>query len=131
MVLVHFLVQYLNKIAKPKVKKGDGFVGFGKPDPFNQNDDDQVDAGETNAIGNYWDYSFENHWDFVPHESDDDSFVQVASKKAAKKGDGFDIFGKPVNQNDDDQVDAGEPNRRTCRSLNGCGDIFCYLCYPD
>ena len=24
-------------------KKGDGFDGFGAPDPFNQNDDDEVD----------------------------------------------------------------------------------------
>ena len=23
------------------------------------------------------------------------------------------------------------PKRRTCHSPNGCGKIFCYLCYPD
>jgi hypothetical protein len=49
---------------------------------------------------------------------------------------------QPNNQNDDDQVDAGEPNapaaenpnqdaclRRTCADPNGCGNIFCYECY--
>merc|ERR550514_550638 len=94
-----------------KVKKGDGFDGFGTPDPFNQNDDDQVDAGEPNAP------DAENPNDDAnmvsdDDDSDDDSFVQVASKKVAKKGDGFDGFGTPdpFNQNDDDDVDAGEPN---------------------
>merc|ERR1719399_2118903 len=45
-------------------------------------------------------------------EDDDDSFVQVASKKSKRKGDGFDGFGSPdpFNRNDDDEVDAGEPN---------------------
>jgi len=92
-----------------KVAKGDGFDGFGTPDPFNQNDDDQVDAGEPNAPDQ------ENPNDDANMVSDDDaddddSFVQVASKVA--KGDGFDGFGTPdpFNQNDDDQVDAGEPN---------------------
>merc|ERR1711943_145085 len=68
-----------------KVTKGDGFDGFGTPDPFNQNDDDEVDQGEPNAPEN------EN-----PNEDadDDDSFVQVASK-ATKRGDGFDGFGTP------------------------------------
>jgi len=91
-------------------KKGDGFDGFGTPDPFNQNDDDQVDAGEPNAPDQ------ENPNDDANMVSDDDaddddSFVQVGSK-VAKKGDGFDGFGTPdpFNQNDDDQVDAGEPN---------------------
>merc|ERR1719311_1944701 len=83
-------------------KKGDGFDGFGTPDPFNQNDDDQVDAGEPNAPDQ------ENPNDDAnmvsDDDSDDDSFLQVASKK----GDGFDGFGTPdpFNQNDDDQVDA-------------------------
>merc|ERR1719221_1451759 len=91
-------------------KKGDGFDGFGTPDPFNQNDDDQVDAGEPNAPEQ------ENPNDdanmVTDDGDDDDSFVQVAAKKTAKKGDGFDGFGTPdpFNQNDDDQVDAGEPN---------------------
>merc|ERR1719171_1189720 len=93
-----------------KVKKGDGFDGFGTPDPFNQNDDDQVDAGEPNAPDQ------ENPNDDAnmvsdDDDTDDDSFVQVGSK-VTKKGDGFDGFGTPdeFNQNDDDQVDAGEPN---------------------
>merc|ERR1712151_776272 len=79
-------------------------------DPFNQNDDDQVDAGEPNAPEQ------ENPNDdanmVTDDGDDDDSFVQMASKKVAKKGDGFDGFGTPdpFNQNDDDQVDAGEPN---------------------
>jgi len=92
-----------------KVAKGDGFDGFGTPDPFNQNDDDQVDAGEPNAPDQ------ENPNDDANMVSDDDaddddSFVQVGSK--VSKGDGFDGFGTPdpFNQNDDDQVDAGEPN---------------------
>merc|ERR1711865_433098 len=75
-------------------KKGDGFDGFGTPDPFNQNDDDQVDAGEPNAPDQ------ENPNDDANMVSDDDaddddSFVQVAAKKVAKKGDGFDGFGTP------------------------------------
>merc|ERR1711972_1084528 len=95
--------------SKKVAKKGDGFDGFGTPDPFNQNDDDQVDAGEPNAPKQ------ENPNDdanmVTDDGDDDDSFVQVSSK-VAKKGDGFDGFGTPdpFNQNDDDQVDAGEPN---------------------
>merc|ERR1719426_601784 len=48
----------------------------------------------------------------VSGDGDDDSFVQVASKKVSRKGDGFDGFGAPdpFNQNDDDEVDQGEPN---------------------
>merc|ERR1719482_620507 len=90
-------------------KKGDGFDGFGTPDPFNQNDDDEVDQGEPNAP------EAENpneDANMVSDEDvdDDDSFVQTGSK--VSKGDGFDGFGTPdpFNQNDDDQVDAGEPN---------------------
>jgi hypothetical protein len=163
-------------VAKKVAKKGDRFHGFGKPVPFNQNDDDQVDAGEPNAP------AAENPNDDANKVSDDDdsddvSFVQVASKKVAKKGDGpsplaramahrwpsplpfpfhqppddwkasnfqpdwlpvTDWLPVPFNQNDDDPVDAGEPNAlavenphdRTCRSLNGCGKIFCFSCYP-
>merc|ERR1719199_2199163 len=99
-------VQVASKVAK----KGDGFDGFGTPDPFNQNDDDQVDAGEPNAPEQ------ENPNDDAnmvsdDDDTDDDSFVQVKSK-VAMKGDGFDGFGTPdeFNQNDDDQVDAGQPN---------------------
>jgi len=138
-------------------KKGDGFDGFGTPDPFNQNDDDQVDAGEPNAPDQ------ENPNDDANMVSDDDaddddSFIQTSRnidddnaeaaemarleaqsdkdmgedddetksdddeeksddeesfvQTSSKKGDGFDGFGTPdpFNQNDDDQVDAGEPN---------------------
>merc|ERR1719326_2355445 len=92
-------------------KKGDGFDGFGTPDPFNQNDDDQVDAGEPNAPEAENPNEDANMVSDDEDSDDDDSFVQVASK-VAKKGDGFDGFGTPdpFNQNDDDQVDAGEPN---------------------
>merc|ERR1719160_2214674 len=101
---------FVQMVSKKVAKKGDGFDGFGTPDPFNQNDDDQVDQGEPNAPDQ------ENPNDDAnmvsDDDSDDDSFVQMASKKVAKKGDGFDGFGTPdpFNQNDDDQVDQGEPN---------------------
>merc|ERR1719517_421909 len=90
--------------AKRVSKKGDGFDGFGAPDPYNQNDDDEVDQGEPNAPEK------ENPNDdanMVSGNGDDDSFVQVSSKKVSKKGDGFDGFGAPdpFNQNDDDEVD--------------------------
>merc|ERR1719456_746848 len=94
-----------------KVKKGDGFDGFGTPDPFNQNDDDQVDQGEPNAPDQENPNDDANMVSDDDDDSDDDdSFVQTASK--VSKGDGFDGFGTPdpFNQNDDDQVDAGEPN---------------------
>merc|ERR1719380_151666 len=98
------------QVGSKKVAKGDGFDGFGTPDPFNQNDDDQVDQGEPNAP------DAENPNEDAnmvsdDEEDDDDSFAQVSSK-VTKKGDGFDGFGAPdpFNQNDDDQVDAGEPN---------------------
>ena len=56
------------------------FSVFGAPDPFNQNDDDQVDAGEPNAPDQ------ENPNDDANMVSDDDSdddesFVQMSSKK--------------------------------------------------
>merc|ERR1719343_1896645 len=98
------------QVASKKVaEKGDGFDGFGSPDPFNRDDDDQVDAGEPNAPEQ--ENPNEDANMVSDDDADDDSFVQVASKKA-KKGDGFDGFGTPdpFNQNDDDQVDAGEPN---------------------
>merc|ERR550514_1373802 len=89
-----------------KVTKGDGFDGFGAPDPFNQNDDDQVDAGEPNAPDAENPNEDANMVSDDGSDEEDDSFVQVASK--VKKGDGFDGFGAPdpFNQNDDDQVDA-------------------------
>merc|ERR1719265_1705408 len=92
------------QVASKKVsRKGDGFDGFGAPDPFNQNDDDEVDQGEPNAPEK------ENPNDdvnMVSGDGDDDSFVQVSSK-VSKRGDGFDGFGAPdpFNQNDDDEVD--------------------------
>merc|ERR1719446_55484 len=99
-----------------KVAKGDGFDGFGTPDPFNQNDDDQVDQGEPNAPDA--ENPNEDANMVSDGEEDDDSFVQLSSK--AKKGDGFDGFGAPdpFNQNDDDQVDQGEPNAPDAENPN-------------
>merc|ERR1719271_240394 len=101
-----------------KVKKGDGFDGFGAPDPFNQNDDDQVDAGEPNAPDAENPSEDPNMVSDDGGDEEDDSFVQTASK--VKKGDGFDGFGAPdpFNQNDDDQVDAGEPNAPDAENPN-------------
>ena len=31
----------------------------------------------------------------------------------------------------DQDAKVSTPKRRTCHSPNGCGKIFCYLCYPD
>merc|ERR1719247_3641546 len=107
----------LSAFALQVEKKGDGFDGFGTPDPFNQNDDDQVDQGEPNAPLK------ENPDDDANmvsgEDDDDDSFVQVGSKKT-KKGDGFDGFGTPdpFNQNDDDEVDQGEPNAPEAENPN-------------
>merc|ERR1719379_2615423 len=95
--------------AASKVSKGVGFDGFGDPDAQDEEEaDGEVDAGEPNA---------------PPMDSDtpegdsnmvaagDDSLVQLASK--VTKGVGFDGFGDPDAQDDeeaDDEVDAGEPN---------------------
>merc|ERR1740138_1688510 len=96
--------------SKRVSKKGDGFDGFGAPDPFNQNDDDEVDQGEPNAPERE---NPDDDANMVSDEdaNDDDSFMQTASK-VTKKGDGFDGFGAPdpFNQNDDTEVDQGEPN---------------------
>merc|ERR1719472_557676 len=95
-------------------RKGDGFDG---PDPFNQNDDDEVDQGEPNAPEQENPNEDEN---MVSDEDadDDDSFVQTGSK--VTKGDGFDGFGTPdpFNQNDDDEVDQGEPNAPEAENPN-------------
>merc|ERR1719482_2717356 len=99
-------VQVHSKVTK-RTKKGDGFDGFGAPDPFNKNDDDQVDAGEPNAPDAENPNEDANMVSDDGSDEEDDSFVQTSSK--VKKGDGFDGFGAPdpFNQNDDDQVDAG------------------------
>merc|ERR1719487_899160 len=65
-----------------KVKKGDGFDGFGTPDPFNQNDDDEVDAGEPNAPDQENPNEDANMVSDEEADDDDDSFVQVGSKVA-------------------------------------------------
>jgi len=76
------------QVASKVAKKGDGFDGFGTPDPFNQNDDDQVDHihGEPNAP-DAENPNEEANTVTDGEEDDDDSFLQVASK-VAKKGDG-------------------------------------------
>merc|ERR1719335_1780293 len=63
------------QIASKVTKKGDGFDGFGSPDPFNRNEDDKVDAGEPNAP--------EQNPDADPNMvsndgGDDESFAQMA-----------------------------------------------------
>merc|ERR1719324_1712515 len=81
------------QVASKVTKKGDGFDGFGSPDPFNRNDDDKVDAGEPNAP----EEDPEQEPNMVSDDDgddDDDSFAQVTSK-VTKKGDGFDGFGSP------------------------------------
>merc|ERR1719446_1011424 len=72
------------QVSSKVAKKGDGFDGFGAPDPFTQNDDDQVDAGEPNAPETENPNEDANMVSEDEDDSDDDdSFVQVASE--AKK----------------------------------------------
>ena len=122
-----------NRMGKPRRwarKVGPKKVAKRKLDA-NQNDDDQVDTGEPNAL------AAENPTDdayivFDEDDNDDTSFVQAADPKVAQKGDGPDVSGTPDPnpQNDADQVEAVVP-RRSCRSHEGCGKIFCLVCYPE
>merc|ERR1719388_102990 len=84
---------FLQIASKKVAKRGDGFDGFGTPDPFNQNDDDEVDQGEPNAPVKEDPNEDANMISAEEAQDDDDSFVQVASKKKVAKGDGFDGFG--------------------------------------
>merc|ERR1719446_104561 len=83
------------------VKREPGFDGFGTPDPFNRNDDDEVDAGEPNAPE---DHDSDDDANMITEQQanaeDDDSFVQVGAKREP----GFDGFGTPdpFNRNEDD-----------------------------
>merc|ERR1719146_183510 len=94
------------------MKKNPGFDGFGAPDPFNRNDDDEVDQNEPNAP---LQHDPNDDANMVTEEEanaeDDDSFLQKA-RKSMKKNPGFDGFGAPdpFNRNDDDEVDQNEPN---------------------
>ena len=128
---------------KKVAKKGDGFDGFGTPDPSNQNDHDQNDAGEPNAPAKE-DPNDDANKVFDDDDSDDPSYVKMAKEGSAfddalfEAGQCFDEFETPSQDklNHDDQVDAGEPTsgwryRRSCRSLKGCGRIFCASCYPE
>ena len=110
------------KVAKRKL---------GATKDANQNDDYQAFIGEPNAP------AAENPTDdayivFDEDDIDDTSFVQAADPKVAQKGDGPDVPGTPDPnpQNDTDQVEAVVP-RRSCRSREGCGKIFCLACYPE
>merc|ERR1719420_2395909 len=98
------------QVASRKAKKGQGFDGYGAPNPFNRNDDDQVDAGQPNMPEFNEDPNQDKNMVHGNEADDDDSFVQVASKRS--KSIGFDGYGapNPFNRNDDDQVDAGQPN---------------------
>ena len=136
--------------AKKVAKKGDGFDGFGTPDPFNQNDDDQVDAGEPNAPAK------EDPNDDANKVSDDDDSDDASYVKLAREGSafddalldayvlsytpfpyGFDEFGTPDPfKEKNDQVDCLEPAsgwryRRSCRHPRGCGRILCFSCYTE
>merc|ERR1719181_2622702 len=85
-------VQTAQKVAK----QSPGFDGFGAPDPFNRNDDDEVDQGEPNAPEQH-DPSDDDANMVTEQEAaaeDDDSFMQVA-RKSAKQAPGFDGFGTP------------------------------------
>merc|ERR1719440_1842818 len=89
-------------------KRSPGFDGFGAPDPFNRNDDDEVDQGEPNAPEDH-DPEDDDQNMITEQQAaaeDDDSFMQLA-RKVAKKAPGFDGFGRPdpFNRNDDDEVD--------------------------
>merc|ERR1711869_30472 len=86
-----YFLQVSSKTAK---KKGDGFDGFGSPDPFNRNDDDEVDAGEPNAPLAE-DPNSDPNMVKAGAEDSDDSFLQVSSKTA----------GEPIAKDDDDEVD--------------------------
>merc|ERR1711971_1012232 len=105
------------QVASKKATKGDGFDGFGTPDPFNQNDDDQVDQGEPNAPDTE-NPNEDANMVSDGEEDDDDSFVQVASKKATK-GDGFDGFGTPdpFNQMTMTRLIRASQTRLTLRTL--------------
>ena len=106
-------------------KKGDGFDGFGAPDPFKQNDDDQVDQGEPNAPNAESPNEDANMISDDEANEGDSSLVQLASKKVAKQGSGLDDLGAPdpFNQNDDDPVDQGEPNETVAENANEDANI--------
>ena len=80
-------------------EKRDGCDGFGVPDPFNQNDDDQVVQCQPNAP-HVENPSQDPNMVSDNDEDGDDSSVQITSK-VAKNGDGFDGLGapEPFNQN--------------------------------
>merc|ERR1719498_69928 len=86
-------------------KQSPGFDGFGKPDPFNRNDDDEVDQGEPNSPRHNIVNDDPNMITANQAADEEESFVQRASKKVLKKVPGFDGFGKPdpFNRNDDDE----------------------------
>ena len=60
-----------------QARKGEGFEGSGTPDPFNQNDDDQVDTGEPNAP------DAKNPNDDANTESDEDAGVEDSIAQVA------------------------------------------------
>merc|ERR1719473_791667 len=98
------------QLARKSAKQSPGFDGFGAPDPFNRNDDDEVDQGEPNAPEQHDPEDDDQNMvteQEAAAEDDDDSFMQLA-RKSAQKSPGFDGFGDPdpFNRNDDDEVDA-------------------------
>jgi hypothetical protein len=67
------------QVASRKAKKGQGFDGYGAPNPFNRNDDDQVDAGQPNMPEFNEDPNQDKNM-VRGDAADDDSFVQTGSK---------------------------------------------------
>ena len=125
---------------------------FGTPDPSNQNDHDQVDAGEPNAPAKE-DPNDDANKVSDDDDSDDPSYVKLAREGSAfddalleayvltmtpfPSVSGFDEFGTPDPFKEKyDLVDAFEPAsgwryRRSCRNPKGCGRIFCTACYTE
>merc|ERR1719352_1867957 len=79
--------EVLMQVAAKRSKKNPGFDGFGAPDPFNRNDDDEVDQGEPNAPV---DHDSSDDANMVTEEQanaeDDDSFLQMDTGLGKKVG---------------------------------------------
>ena len=122
---------------KKVAKKGDGFDGFGKPAPPLCV---EGNGGSPPTSGS-WSVQIRSK-DLVDakNPNDDANMVSVVAVKelvfnaasmpnlSAMQLRGSFVLREP-------KAPAAEnPNdvlpRRSCRSLNGCGKIFCFVCYP-
>ena len=73
------------QVASEVTKNGEGFDGFGTPDPYNKIDDGGVDAGQPNIPPRDEGAISHNYPNVVTVDDDsDDTFVQVASKVTEK-----------------------------------------------